>query len=326
MATLAARRLKADLKVNVAKAPEDKQWEKQRGIDRLQGKIFDMYTWEEVLQEDGDGGKVVVCKAKSGDDTSTEYVMKIRSKKSLRAKGFEDHFRRVQQRMLNLPEHSGVIPVSKVMEDESFYYVIMEKAEGGSFFEGLIQDFPTGVIPDSEAKRMFGEMLRAVGYVHSQGMLHRDIKPDNFVMQIRSSPNSPTGKAMSPKLVDFDHAEPDFTPKVTCKDPDLIVGTVGFNAPETLLGEFSERSDLFSVGACLYLLMTGKMPYSDDIFEGSPKGIYSRMKSTPVDWECDPWQKQTHCRDLCKSLLAFAPEERPASAEDAARSEWLSDA
>eukprot|EP00928_Gymnodinium_smaydae_P038304 TRINITY_DN2644_c0_g1_i1.p1 TRINITY_DN2644_c0_g1~~TRINITY_DN2644_c0_g1_i1.p1 ORF type:complete len:349 (-),score=74.68 TRINITY_DN2644_c0_g1_i1:122-1168(-) len=305
----------------VASAQGDNAGKPLRQIRHLgDEKIFDLYDWDEVLQEEGEGGKVVVCKPKGED---VECVMKMRAKKGLRKQGCSETFRRVQERLLNLPAHGGVVPMREVLEDTKYYYIVMEKASGGSFFEGLLSEFSTGVVPATEVRRLTREMLESVGHVHSQGMLHRDIKPDNFLMEWREDPDSPTGKSMCVMLSDFDHAEPDWSPATAGKS-DVRCGTLAFNAPETFRGFFSERSDLYSIGVCLYLLMTGNMPYDIGLFdEFDFDGTYERMEKAEVNWRCDPWPDQPACEALCRRLLAFNPDDRVQSAEEARRDEWF---
>ena len=103
-------------------------------------KIFDLYYWEKVLQQEGDGGKVVVCRPKDQADEEFKFVMKIKSKESLREDLHEEEFARAQTRLLNFPPHPGVIRLREVLEDETFYYVVMDRASGGPFFECLLQD------------------------------------------------------------------------------------------------------------------------------------------------------------------------------------------
>ena len=103
-------------------------------------KIFDLYYWEKVLQQEGDGGKVVVCRPKAQQDENFNFVMKIKSKESLREDLHEEEFVRAQTRLLNFPPHPGVIRLREVLEDETFYYVVMDRASGGPFFECLLQD------------------------------------------------------------------------------------------------------------------------------------------------------------------------------------------
>ncbi|CAE8624249.1 unnamed protein product, partial [Polarella glacialis] len=172
-------------------------------------KIFDIYSWKEVLQEEGDGGKVVVCQPKDSylDVPRKTYVMKMRSKKSLQDQSMEEQFRLSQVKLLNLPEHAGVLPLQEVLEDDKFYYIVMEKATGGSFFAGLLSEFQDGIMPAEEIKRLMHGVLEAIGHVHKQGMLHRDIKPDNLVMRFCDDCMSPTGKSRRAAIIDFDHAD-----------------------------------------------------------------------------------------------------------------------
>lgn len=292
-------------------------------------KIFDLYHWDEVLQEEGDGGKVVVCKPKGivAPSAPSLFVMKIRSKESLQKQGIQEHFHKVQRRVLNLPPHPGVLPIQAVMEDERFYYIVMEKASKGAFFPALIKEYPDGHLPAKAVRSVTREILEAVRHVHQQGMLHRDLKPDNLVMQ---------GDRVC--LIDFDHADPEWNR--TAKGPlEGFVGTVRFSAPETFLGLYSEESDLYSVGVILYLMLTGKMPYDDSIYErelrrrdsygGGPskynwKGaIHERMKEECIDWSCNPWPQQRQCRSFCQQLLAFEPGQRPSTADDALTHAWF---
>lgn len=301
-------------------------------------KIFDLYSWDEVIQETGDGGKVVICKPKDQAfrKHACEYVMKIRSKESLRAQEHQAEFRRSQIRMLNFPPHVGVMPLREVLEDDNFYYMIMEKAKGGSFFCALLKDFQDGVMPPKAIKQLMREILEAVNHVHQQGMLHRDIKPDNLVMQLHDDPGSPGGRVKKVMLIDFDHADPDFSPVGPSRHTSCY-GTLRFNAPETFRGNYSAGSDLYSVGTILYLLMTGKMPYDDGIFdtarqgaEQSPKNhsgwmeqLYRQLEDSEIDWQCNPWPDQPECKRFCEALLAFDMQDRPLSALEALGNAWL---
>lgn len=299
--------------------------------------IFDLFHWDEVLQEEGDGGKVVVCQHKmNGRPCGPKLVMKMRSKASLTEQETEEQFRRTQLRILNLPPHAGVMPVTEVLEDDKFYYIVMEKASGGSFFSSLIDEFQDGVMPTAAVQRLMRDILESVGHVHRQGILHRDVKPDNLVVQIVGDPDSPGDTRQRVALIDFDHADPDWDPSTpSCQG--AFHGTLRFSAPETFMGFFSQASDLYSVGVILYMLMSGKMPFEDDIYAEDALrkkkaswarnhwrgGVYKRLQEARVDWQCDPWPAQLICREFCEQLLAFEPTGRFASAEEALQHRWL---
>eukprot|EP00931_Biecheleriopsis_adriatica_P103256 TRINITY_DN78115_c0_g1_i1.p1 TRINITY_DN78115_c0_g1~~TRINITY_DN78115_c0_g1_i1.p1 ORF type:complete len:563 (+),score=115.64 TRINITY_DN78115_c0_g1_i1:96-1784(+) len=308
-----------------------KQFEMTKEIRMLEEseKIFDLYHWNEVLQEEGDGGKVVVCEPKSDYSAvpSKKYVMKMRSKKSLIRDEMEEQFRKSLLRLLNLPGHEGVLPLQEALEDDNFYYIVMEQATGGSFFGGLLKEYKDGIMPPREVRRLMMNILEAVGHVHACGMLHRDIKPDNLVMRLCDDCSSPTGKSRRVAIIDFDHADSDWRLTAEDKDNQEFCGTVYFSAPEAFIGQYSQASDLYSVGIIMYLLLAGKMPFDQSLFDqempmgmatkGWSKNVYKRMKSTDIDWECDPWTAQPVCCDFCKWLLAFDPSKRPATADQA---------
>jgi len=309
-------------------------------------KIFDLYQWSEVLQEAGDGGKVVVCQPKSDYDVVPQrtYVLKMRSKQSLRDHSMEEQFRKSLFTLLNMPEHSGVLPLQEVLEDQQFYYIVMEKAKGGSLFSGLLKQFEDGHMPPNEVQRLLRGILEAIGHIHEQGMLHRDIKPDNLVIrnpeEVEGSDRSEGSEELGVAIIDFDHADADYLSKTSkpAEQPasDYFCGTVQFSAPEAFFGCFSPASDLYSIGIILYLLMAGKMPFDNSIYkeemsvlQQSPKSrnwtssLYKRLKSTPIDWSCDPWPEQPQCRSFCQWLLAFEPSNRPSSAEEALEHDWF---
>lgn len=342
--------VRLDLLADVGEPPRAEQREiRQLPADR---KIYDLYYWEDVLQEEGDGGKVVVCRPKETEEMEMgspllpcgrhgakkpfQYVMKIRSKESLTRKGVEVRFRKTQVRMLNFPSHAGVLPIHEVLEDERFYYVIMERATGGSFFQGLLAEFEDGVVPAPMLRRLMRELLEAVRHVHGQGMLHRDIKPDNIVMELRPDASRPGFQTHGVRLIDFDHADPDFSPHTPAIHEGYF-GTLKFNAPETFLGVFSQATDLYSVGCILFLLVAGRMPFGDHIFEGDADDenpnrctrhqwrtdVFQRMRDLPIDFGDEVWNGQPACKDFCEKLLALEPEDRPHDAEKTLRHPWL---
>lgn len=318
-----------------------------RYLERGQ-KIFDLYYWEQVLQESGDGGKVVVCQPKPpgqaraaspfppgahsrvlSPDTPGpgryDFVMKMRSKEQLQQQGVSiEKFALLQGRLLNFPPHPGVMPLHEVFEDEKFFYIVMPRATGGSLIDGLLTSYADGNMPPQALKGLMREILSAIGHVHAQGMLHRDIKPDNIVLMSETA-----------VLIDFDHADPEWSPEEGGSTiGDEYLGTMRFNAPETFLGRFSMSSDLYSAGCILYLLVTGQMPYNEDVLSvvgpcknGWRTAVFGNLRDAgPIDFSQSVWAEQPLCESLCNQLLAFSPRLRPADARKALAHEWFTSA
>lgn len=344
------------------KQAENKETVRIKHLDAGQ-KIYDLYFWDEVIQEEGCGGKVVVCSPKApGDpepgspgvrsllspklypgsekpcDSNTagaeekrepgSHVMKIKAKMELRKCCAEEQFRKAHLKMLNLPPHMGILPLWEVWEDDNFYYVVMEKANGGSLLCSLLEEFSDGIMPERAVKRLLKEILSAVQHIHSQGMLHRDIKIDNLVVQVSDEPSSPGGKIRNVKIIDFDIADPEWIPNSPGICGPQWVGTVRNSAPETFRGSFSQKSDLYSVGTVLFLLMAGRNPYDDEVFASAEQFdeleiLIDILYEASIDWDLRCWDKHPICRDFCQSLLAFDPEDRPSSAEEALRHQWF---
>jgi len=229
--------------------------------------------------------------------------------------------------MLNLPPHLGILPLYEVLEDDNFYYVVMEKANGGSLLTSLVEEFPDGIMPEKAVKRLIREILSAIEHLHNQGMLHRDIKVDNLVVHIDDEVTSPCGRLRSVKLIDFDIADPDWIPHSPGKKHRDWAGTMANSAPETFQGIFSQQSDLYSIGTVLYLLMSGRGPYNDDLFDlgdfDEMEVISDRLANVDISWSQKCWKEHSSCRDFCQWLLSFDPLARPANAAQAAEHPWF---
>ena len=315
---------------SLASCPTEK---KTRWLEK--GQIFDLFYWEEILQEEGNGGKVVVCQPK-GENMGMEcqgfkYVMKIKSKAALRRDKHEEQFIRSQLRLLNLKAPPGVIQLREVCEDDNFYYVVMDRATGGPFFTSLLQEHRDGTMPAEAVCKVAKDILETLSCLHREGILHRDIKPDNMVMHSNRDAFGREEKKVT--LIDFDHADADFS--MGLSQTQHCFGTARFNAPEAFLGFYSAATDLYSVGVVTYLLLTGSMPYPEEFFDfdeaspGSPAAnrrwmqrVLDQMEAYHVDWS-HPSFMDSEAKDFCQSLLAFHFMDRTKTADQALRHPWL---
>jgi len=326
--SLAARRGKDRLNVDmlskgVLPDPDRQSIRRLGESENLQ----DLYDLQDELHEAASTQcKVVGAKCRQ---TGTPVIIKMRRKRF--AHGGEHVWRSVLERMLNLEAHSHVLGLRCVCEDDSKYYVVMERCNGGELFDFLSTETD---VPERECKRIMREILEAVDHIHVQGLIHRDIKPENIMFHDASAdPESPSPRNTKKtiKLIDFDTCleyEP-CSPKSK-----HVVGTMGYIAPEALKGDYSPASDLWSVGVILYILMTGDMPYDMDAIEKDTPAdtvvggknmeqLYDTLARVDIDFDCEPWPMFPQARDLCEHLLAFNAGDRSPSARDALRHPWL---
>lgn len=280
--------------------------------------VHDFYSFSEEIYSGGAKGKVLVAKRNSD---GTEVIVKIRTKRSNR--GGERAWRAIMSQVHQMRGSRHVLEITEILEDDTAFYVIMPKCNGGELFEFLVTE---SEVPEGECKRIIREILTALGHLHRGGLVHRDVKPENIMFDMEV-PAARSPKTV--KLIDFDTCIEwtPASPKSSC-----FVGTPGYIAPEALLGEITPQSDIWSVGVILYILMTGETPWTslaslEDCTVGSPgaKKMYNAIKSEVLDWHKDPWPEFPLARDLCQKLMAFSVEERPLSVQDVLAHPWLKD-
>lgn len=278
--------------------------------------ICDYYSFNEEVYSGGAKGKVVNAKRKSDD---AEVIVKIRTKRSNRSS--ERAWRTIMSQVHRIKGSRHVLDITEIVEDDSAFYVIMPRCNGGELFEFLITETE---VPEAECKRIIREILVAVGHLHRGGLVHRDVKPENILFDVdRKDIRSPK----TVKLIDFDTCM-EWTP--ASPKSNRFVGTPGYIAPEALLGEITPQSDIWSIGVILYILMTGESPWTslvsiEDGAVGSPgaKMMYNAIKAEVLEWDKDPWPEFPLARDLCQKMMSFNVEDRPLNVQEVLSHPWL---
>ncbi len=143
--------------------------------------------------------------------------------------------------------HPGVVRLIEWGEEQNLLYLVYEFIDGPSILQELEVGGP--FLPE-RAVSLARQTLVALEAVHRAGILHRDLKSENILLE---------GGA-TPRLIDFGLARGE-GPRRTAQG--RLVGTPGFLAPERILGQEADaRSDLYSVGVLLFEMLTGKVPYT----------------------------------------------------------------
>jgi hypothetical protein len=148
--------------------------------------------------------------------------------------------------------HPNIVPIYLVDERDGLVFFVMALVEGGSAGDRLRRESP---MPIADARRIIREVAGALDYAHERGVVHRDIKPDNILL------DAPSGRAM---VTDFGIARAASDGQSRLTSTGAALGTPAYMSPEQCAGEreLDGRSDLYSLGAVAYHLVTGVPPFA----------------------------------------------------------------
>ncbi|WKV72970.1 protein kinase [Streptomyces sp. PCS3-D2] len=199
-----------------------------------------------------------------------------------REQSFRERFRREAQAVAKL-SHTNIVSVFDTGEGEVTFgggrpddgavmpYIVMEYVEGkplGSVLDADIRQY--GAMPAEKALKVTADVLAALETSHEMGLVHRDIKPGNVMVNKRGVV----------KVMDFGIARAMQSGVTSMTQTGMVVGTPQYLSPEQALGRgVDARSDLYSVGIMLFQLLTGRLPFDAD----SPLAIaYAHVQEEPV--------------------------------------------
>jgi len=202
----------------------------------------------EILEQIGCGGMGVIYRARQRHSRRIVAVKRVLSYRA-DSHGALQRFRREAQAVASL-DHPNILPIYEVSESEDgLPFFSMKFAEKGSLQENAasLRDEPR------KCMQLMAKVAHAVEYAHSRGVLHRDLKPGNILLNDRGEPLvSDFGLA---KLLDCNN---DLTRSLT------TFGTAGFIAPEQANGaaaDFTPAADVYSLGAVLFNVLAGRPPF-----------------------------------------------------------------
>ncbi len=146
--------------------------------------------------------------------------------------------------------HPHIVPIHRVGEAGGFVFFVMSYVEGETLGERLRSQGP---LPPADAARVMREVAWALAYAHGRGIVHRDIKPDNILLE------AGTGRAM---VTDFGIAHGGAN--TASSDIGKIMGTAHFMSPEQGANKpLDGRSDIYSLGVVGYLTVSGRLPFDE---------------------------------------------------------------
>jgi len=205
--------------------------------------------------------------------------------------------------------HTNIVQLYETLEDSSTIYLIMELIRGSDLFD--IND-SLGTLRPSSVAALLTPLLNAVSYLHSRGIVHHDIKPENIIVDYTQN---------TLKLTDFGSA------KLSSKTIEGAVGgTLNYMAPEVLLNmrgahNVCDKSvDIWSIGVLSYLLISGNHPFDS---KKSNENILNRIIAGKFKFEGPIWEKvPKECKDFIKRCLVVDPKKR-ATVGDLLKHPWI---
>lgn len=214
----------------------------------------------EILEEIGRGGMGTVYKAYQ-QSLDRVVAIKVLYENLADDPEFRARFQNEATIVAHLT-HPNIVAVYDIERHGKTFAIIMEYVEGQSL-QKLVD---AGTLDERTTLLIGAQIARALHYAHEQGVIHRDVKPDNILV-------TSTGVA---KITDFGIAR--FRGGKFRTQAGVSMGTPRFMSPEQVTGhEVDGRSDLYSLGVCLYYCLTGRVPFDgDNAFAVATRHIYEK--------------------------------------------------
>ena len=280
---------------------------KVSGVTR-QGDWRDHYTRDRDL---GSGMSGVVFLVKSKADPDQTFACKTIHKTRLKMDEVEDL--RAEIALCASLDHPNIVKIIESFESDHDITMIMELCQGGELYDSLVS---VGEYTQKKAAELFKMMVQAVNYCHQMGVVHRDLKLENFVFE-----SKPTASDAILKLIDFGLSVKHSGSGI--QKMKSVVGTAYYMAPEVLNRDvdYNHKCDVWALGVILFMMLTGAPPFNGR----SEKQIMLRAAEGKVNWS--PWKGHgpefDKAKDLIKHMLV--PASRRYSCADVLKHAWITE-
>ncbi|PYK77731.1 MAG: hypothetical protein DMF27_13265 [Verrucomicrobia bacterium] len=251
----------------------------------------------ELLEEIGRGGQGVVYRAHQKSLNRT-VALKVIGLGHWATQAHLKRFRLEAEAAASL-EHPGIVPIHEVGERDGSCYFSMKFIEGGQLDE-MVRHEP---MPIRRAVELIAKVARTIHYAHERGILHRDIKPGNILLDAKGEPH----------LTDFGLARLVETESTVTRTMEVL-GTPSYMAPEQAVGNNSAVSsvtDVYGLGAVLYQLLTGHPPFAGGTTFETVRLVLDTNPRKPRLWNS---KLDRDLETICLKCLEKDPKRRYASA------------
>jgi len=251
----------------------------------------------ELLEEIGCGGQGVVYRARQKSLNRT-VALKVLSTGRWTTKPRLKRFRLEAETAASLDD-PNIVPIYEIGECEGSCYFSMKLVEGAPLDQLVRRE----LLPIRRTAELIAKLARAVHYAHQRGILHRDIKPGNILVDAKGEPH----------LTDFGLARLTETESTVTRTIETL-GTPSYMAPEQALGnndQFTSATDVYGLGAVLYHLLTGHPPFAGGTTYDTIRLLLETEPRQPRLWNAKIDRDLT---TICLKCLEKDPQRRYSSA------------
>lgn len=239
--------------------------------------------------------------------------------------------------------HPNIVRLHEMTETDKYIGIVLEYASGGELFDYILLH---RYLKDNAARKLFAQLISGVGYLHKKGIVHRDLKLENLLLDRNKNiiitdfgfANTFNPQDQLDEEIEYNLTNRDFVKRKGLEQVqadgkrrgDLMQTSCGspcYAAPELVVTDSlytGRKVDVWSCGVILYAMLAGYLPFDDD--PANPEGdninlLYKYIVSTPLTF---PEYVTPHARDLLRRILVPDPRKR-ADLFEVARHSWLSD-
>ena len=245
--------------------------------------IFSKYITKQIIGK----GTFSTVKLGINKETKEKFAIKILEKSKIQNK---DDLQRIEREIKMLKDFNNinVIKVYEILENESYYYLIMEYCENGELFNHIVD---LQRLSDEEASYFFYQLINGLEYIHSKGVVHRDLKPENLLL----------GKGNILKIIDFGLSN--FYNGFNLLETPC--GSPCYASPEMVSGNKYNgfKIDIWSTGIILYAMVCGYLPFEDE----DNDILFKKILECKLDF---PEDLTHNCIDLMNKILVTKPDKR----------------
>eukprot|EP01083_Nonionella_stella_P091643 256290_1 len=285
-------------------------------ILRYTPSITDYYDIQNIVGSPGAYGIVKKgINTETGQEVAIKHINKRRYRNRKSQRIYFNDLRSEVYLMFKASEHPHIVNVYHVFEEIDTLYLVMEYCRGGELYDALKSNRKQ--LSEAKAANLFRQMMASIYYLHSLGIAHCDLKPENFVFKDKERTQLILIDFGMAKIIEFR------------KYFEVIAGSPYYVAPEVLRNNYNEACDIWSLGICLFVMVFGFAPFFDQQTNDT-KIVYAKIlhgfdpttKPGYGAWFPETLTISKECRDLISRMLRTNHADR-LTGEEVLEHPWL---